>query len=161
MQGHLTDEQLTAALVAANDAATETHLAGCAECRAEQEALRGALDTASCWVRAAAERPEGFWQRQRASIAARLAEAARVAARPWGWATAFAALLLAAMLLNQQAPPPQTGVAPADPDHALLLEVQRSVRREVPQALEPAALLAYDLASEAQKHREKQKGEKQ
>jgi hypothetical protein len=35
--------------------------------------------------------------------------------------------------------------APVDPDHALLVEIQRSVRRDVPRALEPATLLAQEL----------------
>jgi hypothetical protein len=33
----------------------------------------------------------------------------------------------------------------SDPDHELLVEVERSLRRDVPLALEPAALLTREL----------------
>ena len=53
--------------------------------------------------------------------------------------------VLAAMLLQE--PRPVAPAAPApDPDHALMVAVEQATRREVPQALAPAALLTQEIS---------------
>ena len=94
-------------------------------------------------IQAAAERPEVFWQRQRAEVLARL-DAPAATLPPLAWASA-AALLLLAVLLSLPGQPPVVATAPPDPDHQLLLDVQQTLDREVPDALAPAALLTQEM----------------
>ena len=99
-------------------------------------------------IHAAAARPEAFWQFQRRAIAARR--------RPWWaqprlvWAMAF--LVLTAAWLNHSAQP-RRDVAQTDPDQMLMTDIERSVRREVPRALEPATLLTEEMDRAAQAQR--------
>ncbi len=143
MQEHLTDEQFAEQLVGSADTHTREHLAACPACRDEQERLENLLAHYQKTIRAAAERPEVFWQRQRTAVAARLTE--RTGSRRLAWAAAVAAVVLVAVLLIEKTPPTKP-IAQSDPDHVLLVDVQRSVRREVPRALEPAALLAQEVS---------------
>jgi hypothetical protein len=64
--------------------------------------------------------------------------------RGLAWAGAVGVLVLAALLMEKS--PPASQVAVADADHALLVEVERTVRRELPRALEPAALLTQEMS---------------
>jgi hypothetical protein len=95
-------------------------------------------------ARAAAERPDGFWVAQRAAIAGGLREAGKASSLRLAWAVSVALVVLATGLLTQS-PPPAASVADYDPDHDLLVGVERAVRRPVPQALEPARLLAQEM----------------
>jgi predicted anti-sigma-YlaC factor YlaD len=149
MQEHLTDEQLIDQLAGRNEAGPREHLAACAACRDEAESLRSVLaryredyQQVAC---AARELPEGLWPWQHTAVAAPWAE--RPAPRRLAWAAAVAIVMLAALLLIEKTPPAQpVAQADADPDHALLVDVERSVRRELPRALEPAALLAQEVS---------------
>ena len=144
MPAHLTDEQLAERLISPeNTGGAAAHPGACADCRDEEERLQGLLARYSEAARAASARPEAFWQWQQAAIAARLTGGTR----PWRlvWATATALVVFAAVLLIVRTPAPLPVVA-ADPDDVLLVDVERSVRREVPQALEPAALLAAEVS---------------
>ncbi len=143
MPEHLTDEQLVEHLSGGADAATREHLAACPACRAEHESLRMVLAQYAETTRAAAVQPEGFWQAQQAAITRRWTRPP--APRRLAWAAAAASVVLAATLLIKIAQQPEP-VAEADPDQALLVEVERSVRRELPRALEPAALLAEEVS---------------
>ena len=115
MEKHLSDEQFDAAV---------------ASLRAETQA--------------AAERPEIFWQRQRAEIRARL-DAPAATPPPLAWASA-AALLALAVLLSLPGKTPVAATAPPDPDRQLLLDVQQTLDREVPDALAPASLLTQEMS---------------
>ncbi len=98
-------------------------------------------------LEAGAERPEMFWQRQHAAIRSRIA-VEQASTRPWirfAWATALSLIVLAALTLRTQPPLPTTA-APADPDQQLLLSVEQAVHSGVPEALEPAAMLADDIS---------------
>jgi len=150
MEEHLSNEELTLAIVDKSANQTRGHLERCAACRAEVERLSSAVSSFALWAHQAAERPNGFWQAQASAIRPRLREP-RSLLRRLAWAGALALLLLAATLLSENAPPAPT-VAQTDPDHALLVDVEHSVRRELPRALEPAALLAEEVsrASEPQ-----------
>jgi hypothetical protein len=96
-------------------------------------------------LRAAADKPESFWQRQRASIRTRMVAAKPASASLVGVRVAAAALVLAALFLLQSAPAPVPPRTPIESDQQLLLSVERSVHSDVPEALEPAALLADDV----------------
>jgi hypothetical protein len=139
---HWTDEQFAAALL--GEPGDDAHLLECAACRGELERLRAVTRGVRRDAEAAAEQSEIFWQRQRAAIRVQLASSAR---RPngWAWATAVAAVLLLAIALGQPVQPPADTAQKEDADHLLLLEIGRSLERQVPRALEPAALLTQEL----------------
>ncbi len=139
MHQHLTDEALTARL--AGEGINERP-AECVACEAEEENLCGLLAEWKASAEKVAERPEAFWRLQQRTIAARWS--ARPSRPRLVWATAMAILVLVATLLTRQQHPVHS-VAAADPDDALLIEVRRSVRREVPRALEPASLLTQEI----------------
>ena len=107
------------------------------------ERLTAAVQSLRAETQAAAERPEIFWQRQQAQILRRL-DAPAATPPPLAWASA-AALLLMAVLLSLPAKPPVAAVPPPDPDHQLMLEVQQTLDRDVPDALAPAALLTQEM----------------
>ena len=115
---------------------------------AEEQRLREALKSYADSVRAAAERPEGFWVWQRGAIAGRLA-GHTPRARRLSWAAAMVVItLLAGNALRQT--PADTTANRYDPDHELLVDVERSMRSEVPAALAPAALLAAEMSRAAE-----------
>ena len=93
------------------------------------------------------DEPETFWQLQREGISTRVA--ARDFTHPWRrliWVAATMILiLLASTLLSRNNVPPTPSVAQTDPDNALLLSVQQSIRSDLPQALRPAALLTAEI----------------
>jgi predicted anti-sigma-YlaC factor YlaD len=147
MNGHLNDEQWTAAVLNEADDGAAQHLAECAACREEVKSFADAAGVAQAQARKAGEQPEMFWRRQRQSIGARLA--ARDFTHPWKrwiWSTATVMLILLAstLLSRHRAPPVQTAAQP-DPDDALLLSVQQSIESDVPRALRPAALLTQEM----------------
>ena len=110
---------------------------------ADEEALvESALAAYGERARAEANRPEAFWRYQREAIASRLA-LRRGAWRMWAAATAM--IVLVAVLLSVT-PKQRSEVVSTDPDHELLVDVERSLRREVPRALEPAALLTQEIS---------------
>lgn len=116
----------------------------------DQHAVRADADMAAFAeaVRAEAERPPSFWLAQRAAIAGRIQGSERKASLRLAWAASLALIVTATSLLTQ-APLPAASVAAYDPDHDLLVGVERAVRRPVPQALEPARLLAQEIESSA------------
>ena len=146
MKMHLSEEQFEQVISGSQaEADAAAHLTECAECAAEAERMRAALREFAASARMAGERPEGFWTRQCQAIAARLGESG-TPSRGLQWAVSLAAVVLLALTLVPRTPPR----VEQDPDDALLRDVQRSLRRQVPQALEPAALLAQELDRAAQ-----------
>ncbi|MGH9601426.1 MAG: hypothetical protein ACRD24_03465 [Terriglobales bacterium] len=95
-------------------------------------------------LRAAGERPEGFWHMQRTAIQERIQGAERRTSLRMAWAGSMALISVAVGLLAQS-PAPASAMAISDPDHDLLVGVEQAVRRPVPQALEPAQLLAQEI----------------
>ena len=159
MPGHLTDEQLGELLTESpgGSAGAREHLAVCAACRDEHERLDSFLAEYARALRAEGTRPAAFWEGQQRSIAAQ--REARGASRRMVWATAVATAVFAVALLLEQGPSPAP-VAETDPDQALLAEVQVSVERDLPRALEPAALLAAEMARAAKAESQRPKGMK-
>jgi hypothetical protein len=155
MTHHLSDEQFNSALLAENDSEATRHLEGCESCRIELERVRAFLGNVRAESLAGAERPQIFWREQRHAIASRLPVAGAIETRPLAWAGSLAIFALAAAWMTHSASPVQpqrvrsqsSASVPAavDPDHMLLVDIQRSVRRDVPRALEPATLLAQEL----------------
>jgi hypothetical protein len=123
------------------------HRANCAICRAEHERLEGALAGFRALAQTAAERPEYFWDRQRLAILDRL-KAPHVTRRYraiWIWATAATLVIVLVLILN---PNHSQSIVPdfaAGHDQELLVGVERSLNRELPQALQPAVILTQEL----------------
>jgi hypothetical protein len=118
---HLSRDERLLALDGALDASRETHLAACAACRTEVEALRGVVAR----VRAV-DVPEPsplFWDHLAARVGDAIAREPAPAAGPGWWsprlAWAAAAVVVTAAgtgyLMRPQAPPPSTVVAHVAP----------------------------------------------
>jgi hypothetical protein len=113
----------------------------------DQQRLQQTLRALPERARAATEHPAAFWERQQAEIRK------RIAAMPEGsswqpvtaWAGAFAVVVLAILLLHN-GPQPRPSRAESDPDQELLVAVEQTVQSGVPQALEPAAMLAEEIS---------------
>ncbi len=146
MQEHISDEQLSGVL--ANQLGTGTHdamrehLVACRACREEEQRLREFFARYRQALLDAAERPEGFWNWQESAIAERLS--GRRTARRLVWAGALAMVAFFGVLSIEKRAPSDLIIA-EDPDHVLLMNVERSVRRDLPRALEPAALLTQEM----------------
>ena len=119
----------------------------------DQQALRPTLEALPDRARTSTEQPEEFWQEQRALIWSRISSLER---HPQNRAvrrslllagSAVAAMVLLALMLDRPSsiPPPQAQV---DPDHELLMAVERAVQNNGPAALDPAALLAEEMVQE-------------
>jgi hypothetical protein len=115
----------------------------------DQRALRETFDALPGWGQAAAEHNQEFWQNQRAAVWARISQAERRSARLpiLAWALAGVTIAVSGWLLNRPSDlrPHQVRV---DPDHELLIEVERAVQTDGPLALEPAALLAEEMVQD-------------
>ncbi|MGH9504978.1 MAG: hypothetical protein ACRD20_19160 [Terriglobales bacterium] len=120
----------------------------------DQQALRQTLDALPVWARTATDRPEEFWQLQRNLIRSRIAARERqprclTARRSLTLAgSVLAAMVLLAGLMLNRAPVVPPHAAQVDPDHELLLAVERAVHNDGPAALDPAALLAEEMVQE-------------
>lgn len=124
----------------------------------DERALRSTLEALPEWARTSTERPEEFWQQQRSMIRSRISSAENPAATPLvrrspllAWSVVTALVLLAGWMLDRGslAPPHQ---AQPDPDHELLLAVERAVYNDGPAALDPAALLAEEMVQDISAH---------
>ncbi|MGC2184193.1 MAG: hypothetical protein WA637_13005 [Terriglobales bacterium] len=122
--------------------------------QSDQQALRPTLEALPEWARTSSERTEEFWQRQRDVIWARISSLdrhpqGRMVRRPLVLACSVVAamVLLAGLMLDRAslAPPPRAQV---DPDHELLMAVERAVHNDGPAALDPAALLAEEMVQD-------------
>ena len=120
----------------------------------DQSSLRPTLEALPEWARASTEQAEEFWQTQRSIVWSRISSSESAAATRLvrrspllAWPAAVALVLLAGLLLDRSsiAPPHKTQV---DPDHELLLAVERAVHNDGPAALEPAALLAEEMVQD-------------
>lgn len=143
MSGHLTEEQQDELLLGERAAEATEHVAECEACRAEVERMRAALGGFGAAVEAGVARPEGFWAWQRRAILARLRQGS-ARTQKLAWAGAMVLLVLMAVALHFQARPERLATA-YDPDEALLIDVARTVRSEVPSTLQPAALLSWEM----------------
>ncbi len=115
-----------------------------------QPGLRQTLEALPGWAHTASDHDSEFWQQQRTSVWSRISVAEnRSAHRAPVLAFALAAALIGAagwLLERPMIAPPREGYV--DPDHELLLEVERMVQIDGPLALEPAALLAQEMVQD-------------
>ena len=115
-----------------------------------QQGLRQTLEALPGWARAATEQSDEFWRNQRIAIWSRISWAEERSARripTLAWAVAAAMIAVSGWLLEQPMPAPPREVY-VDPDHELLMEVERMVQIDGPLALEPAALLAQEMVQD-------------
>jgi hypothetical protein len=144
---HLTDAEL-AEFVSDASRGLGTHLELCDTCLLEVARLREAVAE----MRSTRNQPEEFWSRQRAAIRSRLSAAPGNRFLPrLAWAGALAVAVLAGLALNHHkpAPAPVARHVPVDPDHALLLAVERVMRSNGPAALEPATYFVREISQNA------------
>lgn len=102
------------------------------------------------WGLAATEQGDEFWHNQRVSIWSRISAAENRSARRGpvlAWTLAAALIAMSGWLLERPVVVPQNE-AYADPDHEMLMEVERMVQIDGPLALEPAALLAQEMVQD-------------
>jgi hypothetical protein len=116
------------------------------ELNAQPEEIAAALRAFRADVHAAAEKPEAFWENQRAIVSAQLG---RSRPAPWRgpvllWVPVLTVMLFCLFLFveNGKAPTPDFA---AGADQDLLTGVERAVDQEYPDALAPAALLAQEM----------------
>jgi hypothetical protein len=143
MTSHLTNNELDEFL-ADPAKGLGTHLETCEDCLREVARLREAVHL----YRPDGHKSEAFWQQQRWAIQARIESEASPVGHPMpraAWAAATA-MILAALLVLGIRPKPAPERLQIDPDHELLIAVERAVHSEVPTALEPAALLAREIS---------------
>lgn len=113
----------------------------------DSDHLRQTLAALPEWARAATDHPDAFWERQQAEIRRRIAASQRSPLRPAAaWASAFAVVLLAIIFLNSGPTLPRP-TAQNDSDQELLVAVEQTLQSGVPEALEPAAMLAGEISS--------------
>jgi hypothetical protein len=92
-------------------------------------------------ARTAAERPDLFWKKQRETILRQLSEpdSVRWPRRVLAWSTVVLAVLFCLFFFAQPSKAP-TPDLPGGADQNLLIEVEKELRRECPEALMPAAV---------------------
>jgi len=132
-----------------HDLDSREHRAICARCRDGHEQVESAIAGLRTLAREASDRPEIFWERQRLAVRERL-HAGR-GARSFGrlaWVSAAVLVLLTLALFAPRGEPVVPDIA-AGQDQELLVEIERSLDRELPQALEPGLVLTRELESAA------------
>jgi len=120
----------------------------------DQRALRSTIEALPEWARSSTERPEEFWQEQRSIVWSRISSQmnpapSRLVRRSplLAWSAVAALVLLAGFMLDRGSlTPPHK--AQLDPDHELVLAVERAVYDDGPAALDPAALLAEEMVQD-------------
>ena len=114
----------------------------------DRHQMQRTLDALPGWTRSATARPDAFWERQHSDIRRRIAGVPKRSHTQTVTALSGAlAVLLLAIFLLSDSPGPRSSRAPSDPDQELLVAVEQSVQSGVPQALEPAAMLAEEISS--------------
>jgi hypothetical protein len=109
-------------------------------------------------LQSAVQRPETFWQRQQAAIQTRIASENKAPLFSIGALAQACALALAlfAIALLKTGPSPVPGPSQTqfslDPDQELLVAIEQAVQSDGPASLEPAALLAEQIANPVQKN---------
>jgi hypothetical protein len=111
------------------------------------------------------DQPGHFWLRQQAAIRARIASTqAKSLSFPSriAWVAVAAMIALASWLLNSGTKPvvPTRPIqSQTDVDHELLIAVERAIRVDGPEALEPAAILVREISQNSSNHAIKPKKE--
>jgi len=146
IRAHLTDEELTETMSNPSRGLL-AHLDVCDSCRMEVGRLRRALDAGLL----EAVPSEDFWQRQGAAIQERIEvmrETRRQRAPRLAWAALAATVLLGTLWMNDsEKPVMQQHQQVRVDDQELMIAVDHAMQSDVPEALEPASVLAEEIAS--------------
>jgi hypothetical protein len=131
------------------DLTAEHHLANCPPCQSEREEVEDALRQFAALNREYANRPEIFWEQQAARIRAARSESGQRSGLNMKLVPSMVVLLLLAFAVLSRIPashPTAVTTPPVrtDPDHELLMEVERAVQTDTPHALEPATLMVEE-----------------
>jgi hypothetical protein len=158
IRAHLNEEELVEALGNPGKGLV-AHLDSCDSCRKEVGRLRRALNAGLL----EATPPEDFWQRQRDAIRERIAvaEEGRVQRVPrLAWAALAATVALGTLWMSDSGRPVRTQQSQIQvDDQELMIAVEHAVQSDVPEALEPASLLAQEI-SQADGNRTNSRGQK-
>lgn len=146
IRAHLTDEELAQALTSPGKALL-AHLDLCDDCRSEVERLRRVLERQS----AESNPPQEFWQQQRMRIWQRIQakESSPARAPHLAWAALAAMLALGGLWISDARTPEQTAPVTSHSqidDDELMVAVERIGQTDMPEALEPASLLAREMS---------------
>jgi hypothetical protein len=149
MTPHLSQAEL-AEFVSDPSRGLGTHLEFCDSCLHEVGRLRETVAA----LRDAGGQPEVFWRTQQAAIQARTeaVPASRLPGLPRSvWALAVLLIAAGLLLLSGDHTPPsiQRAAINSDPDHELLVEVERVMQSNGPDSLQPAAYLVQEISQEA------------
>ena len=149
---HNAHEPLVESALVGFDLAAEHHLAACQPCQTERDRMQEVLREFAAANREYANRPESFWQQQALCIERGRRRSETRSQVKMALVPAVVVLLLAAFaILGRPAlVRPIATVKPAvqvDPDHELLLEVERVIQTDTPLALEPATLMVDERDS--------------
>ena len=142
MNNHLSEDQIIGWALGARDEYVLDHLKACTACAREAEALRSAVAGFRDAVHTAARRDTGFWKNQQLAVSERLSTRDWYPLH-WAWVVTMVAVLVAAILLTR-APNLPKNYSSDEADNALLQAVQGDLSRGVPQALDPAVLIAEE-----------------
>lgn len=151
IRAHLNEEELIEALGNPGRGLV-AHLDSCDSCRREVGRFRRALDAGLL----EAAPPEDFWQRQRTAIRERIAVAGEARSRRaprLAWAALAATIALGTLWMNDSEKPvrqPQSQIQVDDQE--LMIAVEHAVQSDVPEALEPASLLAEEISQAEGNH---------
>ena len=131
------------------DLAAEHHIANCQPCQGERERVEEALRQFAAVNLQYANRPDSFWEQQAARIQAAHFGSAQRSRMTMVLVPTVAVLLLLAFAILGRAPGgrPVATSRPAvqvDPDHELLLRVERALQADTPLALAPATLMVEE-----------------
>ncbi len=94
-------------------------------------------------IHAAAERPAFFWKTQQNAIMARVSQPQPVR-RMWVWVPATMAILMCLFFFVENSKAPTPDIA-AGSDQNLLIDIERALDQDCPDALAPASLLGGEI----------------
>jgi hypothetical protein len=131
------------------DLAAEHHMANCQPCQTEREHMEEVLRQFGAANREYASRPENFWEQQAARIRTARSECGQRSRLTMTLVPSVVVLLLLAFTILGRTPGIRPMVATTsaeriDPDHELLLEVERALQADTPLALQPATLMVEE-----------------
>ena len=112
------------------------------------ESIAEALAELRSAALAATQRPESFWTAQRNAVLARTGEQRVLPWKPgWAWVAAAAlVVIVSSVWLEMPRGMPAADFAAGD-DQELLYDVEQLINTHVPLALEPAMMLADEIAA--------------
>jgi hypothetical protein len=160
MTEHLSDQEFCKTISGESGESGQHHLGRCAACRAGRDELLTGIEQYREWIASEVGRPDSFWLGQQRAVAETIGR--RSAARPFLiWVLASLACVAVLSLALVMVREPRVPAAAVDPDHELLLDIERALRRDVPEALAPAEILIEEIQLALAARADKTGGERQ